>query len=157
WVMLLALPDTAVAKTIEELVELPATVTDIKGRSITHTIKVTVLRDDKRPASPFLILNHGRSRHSEERAKVGQAEFSEPSKFFVAMGFAVFVPTRIGYGVTGGEDVEYSGKCSAKNYPPVFEAAAQQSIKVMEYAKGRPYIDAKRGVVVGQSFGGTTA
>ena len=79
------------------------------------------------------------------------------ARYFVSKGFAVFMPLRVGYGETGGPDVEFSGKCDARNYPPVYEAAAVQTLRVIEYAKTLPYIDPANGLVVGQSFGGTTA
>jgi dienelactone hydrolase len=141
------------AKTVEKVVELPVEVADIQGQVVSHRIKVTIFRDDARAHSPFLILNHGRSPHESVRIKPGRFRISEISRYFVAKGFAVFVPTRVGYGSTGGPDVENSGACRTKNYPPVYEAAARQSITVIEYAKTLPYIDPARGLVVGQSFG----
>lgn len=141
----------------EAVVELPVVVVDAKGRKVSHAIKVTVFRDNAIAKSPFLILNHGRAVKAEERANLGRARYADNARYFVGKGFAVFVPTRIGYGVTGGPDVEDSGACARKNYPPVYEAAAQQTLAVLEHARTRPYVDAARGLVVGQSFGGTTA
>jgi dienelactone hydrolase len=72
-------------------------------------------------------------------------------------GFMVAVPIRIGYGVTSGEDVEDSGACDRKDYPPVFQAAALQTLAVVNELRKRRDIAKDRGVVLGQSFGGTTA
>jgi len=155
--MLMTLTPASIAKTVDEVIELPVTVTNMSGRVITHSIKLTVFRDDKRTHSPFLVLNHGRPARFEDFAKLGRVRYTDNSKYFISKGFVVFVPTRVGYGVTGGEDAEYSGPCPAKNYAPVYEAAAQQSIKVIEYARTLPYVDANKGLVVGQSFGGTAA
>ena len=88
---------------------------------------------------------------------MGRQRYGDNSRYFVEKGFAVFVPTRIGYGVTGGDDVEYSGACNARNYPPAYEAAAQQSLKVLEHLRTLAYVDAQRGLLVGQSFGGATS
>jgi dienelactone hydrolase len=154
---LLLAAGTAQAKTVEEIITLPVEVTDAKKRVVRHTITVTVWRDDTMARQPFLILNHGRAVNAEGRAKVGRARYSDNSAYLVRQGFAVFVPTRIGYGVTSGPDVEDSGACNARNYPPVYEAAAEQSIAVIDYAKQRPYVDATRGLVMGQSFGGAAA
>jgi dienelactone hydrolase len=145
------------AKVVEETVELQATVVDHKGRSHTLPFKVAVFRDDASTRSPFMVLNHGRSGRAAERAGMGRARYTENSRYFVAKGFAVFVPTRIGYGVTGGPDVEYTGNCKIRNYPPGYEASVQQSLAVIAYARSLPYVDANRGLAVGQSFGGTTA
>jgi dienelactone hydrolase len=155
--MLVVLAPASIANTIEEVIDLPATLTNMYGRVFTHPIKLTIFRDDERTRSPFLVLNHGRPATSGDFLKMGRVRFADQAKYFVTKGFVVFVPTRVGYGVTGGEDMENSGTCSAKDYPPVYEAAAQQSIKVIEHARALPYVDGARGMVVGQSFGGATA
>ena len=155
--LLLALAHPCAAAVVEEVVELPVTVKDMYGRSVSRPIKVTVFRDNSFPRAPFLILNHGRAMKQEDREKLGRARYTDNSKYFLARGFAVFVPTRIGYGVTGGDDVEYSGTCGGKQYLPGYEAAAEQTRKVLEHARSLPYVDASRGLVIGQSFGGATA
>jgi len=141
----------------EELIDLPVTASSIYGRSYSGTIKVVVWRDDARERSPFMLLNHGRPSSPADMAKMGTVKYSDNSRYFVGLGFAVFVPTRMGYGVSGGEDLEYSGGCSDKRYVPAYEAAAQQSLQLIEYARSRPYVDAARGLVVGQSYGGMTS
>src|SRR5205823_11871942 len=123
----------------------------------TQNIHVTVWRDDSRAKAPFLILNHGRPATAANFAKMGRQRYVENSQYFVSLGFVVFIPTRVGYGTSGGEDVEYSGTCQGKIYEPAFRAAAAQALAVLEHAKTLPYVDASRGVVVGQSFGGATA
>jgi dienelactone hydrolase len=154
----LLLADPAVAKTIEETVTLQAEAQDVRGRLVSQPIQVTIYRDEaRRVPQPFMILNHGRSAKAAERAKTAVGPYGPNARYFVSRGFAVFVPMRIGYGATGGPDVEDSGACAKKIYPPVYEAAAQQSLVVFDYAKARPYVDPSRGLVVGQSFGGTTA
>lgn len=151
------LAGNGLAKNVEEVVDLPVAVRNVYGRQFSQNIKLTVFRDDERGKSPFLLLNHGRPAQPADFVKMGRQRFGDNSKYFVSKGFAVFVPTRLGYGESGGEDVEYSGNCMQKNYPPAYEAAALQSIRAIEYARAQPYVDASRGVVVGQSFGGATA
>jgi len=34
--------------------------------------------------------------------------------------------------ITGGPDVEYSGNCATRNFPPVYQAAADQTLAVLE-------------------------
>jgi dienelactone hydrolase len=157
-VLLLVGAGPAQAKLVEETIALPVTVADLRGRTLRQPIQVTVYRDDARAAKqPFLILNHGRSGQAEGRAATRPGPYAANARYFVSRGFAVFFLLRIGYGATGGPDVEDSGTCNAKNYPPVYDAAAQQSLAVIDYAKAQPYVDATRGLVLGQSFGGTTA
>lgn len=139
------------------MVELPVTAVSIYGRSYSQPIKVVVWRDNARPRSPFMVLNHGRPASTADMEKMGLVKYTDNSKYFVGLGFAVFVPTRMGYGVSGGEDVEYSGGCNDKRYGPTYEAAAAQSLKVIEFARSRPYVDPARGLAVGQSYGGATA
>ena len=155
-ILLLALAATAcAAAVVEEVMVVTATVENMYGKPVTQPITVTVFRDDDRAKAPFLVLNHGRPAQPDEYAKMGRVRFTDNARWFVSKGFAVFVPTRIGYGVTGGEDMEYSGLGSARNYAPGFEVAAQQTLRVIELAQGLPYVDGERGVLVGQSFGGS--
>lgn len=154
---LLALALPASAKLVEEIVDIPVTVRNMYGLEVTHPIKLTIWRDSRKAKQPFLVLNHGRAGKAEERAKLGRARYTDNSKYFVSKGFAVFVLTRVGYGVTAGEDVEDTGACRSKNYPPGYEAAAEQSLRVIDYARRQSYVDPARGIAVGQSFGGTTA
>lgn len=154
----LALPLAADAKLQEEQFDLPVKVSDAYGKTIEQTIKVTVFWDDANPRpAPVMVLNHGRSAEAVERAEMGRARYLKSSRYFVAQGFIVAVPTRIGYGVTGGEDVEDSGGCSAKRYEPGYAAALAQTEAVLGAVRSRPGVDRDRAVIVGQSFGGTTA
>ncbi len=142
----------------EEQLDVPVKVSDAYGKSIEQSIKLTVFWDDANPTpAPLLVLNHGRAAEAAERANMGRARYSVASRYFVAQGFVVAVPTRIGYGVTGGEDVEDSGKCSAKRYEPAYAAGLAQTLQVLEVMRSQPGVDPSRTVVAGQSFGGTLA
>lgn len=144
----------AAAGVVEEVVEIPVAVKDIYAHAHRHTITVTVFRDDQRAKSPFLVLSHGRAGTAAGRHTLGRARYPDNSRYFVSRGFAVFVPTRVGYGITGGPDVENSGTCSRRDFPPAFEAGAVQTIAVIEHAKRQSFVDPNRGVLVGQSVGG---
>ena len=142
---------------VEEVIEVPVSVKTIYGRQTNQTIKVTIFRDDQRVKAPYLVLNHGRPANDADFAKMKRQRFPENSKYFVSLGFVVFVPTRVGYGESGGPDVEYSGHCDSRNYAPVYDAAADQTVSVLKSAVNLPYVDSSRGIVVGQSFGGMTS
>ncbi len=161
WLVSLALLGTATlaqARIVEEQVDVPVQVTDAYQKAISHTIKLTVFIDDASPAPrPVIVVNHGRSPEAENRAAMGRARYSEVSRWFARQGFAVAVPTRIGYGISGGPDVEDTGACERKNYPPGYAAAAQQTLAVLELMHARPDTSKDRSVVLGQSFGGATA
>ena len=161
WMLLAALivsaPVTALAAVVEEVIEVPVRVRTISGKEVSHSIKVTIFRDEQRQKAPYLVLHHGRPPHEADLAKMKRQRFSSISRYFVSLGFVVLVPTRVGYGELGGPDVEYSGTCSGKNYPPVYAAAADQTVAVLNHARTLPFVDLTRGIVVGQSFGGMTA
>ena len=152
---LAALP--AEAEINEEVVDLPVTVTNRAGAKISQPIKLTIFRDDARAKAPFLVLNHGRSGNAYVRAAMGRARYSDNARYLVSLGYAVFVPTRIGYGVTYGPNIEDTGPCQRKVYPTGYEAAAQLTLQVIDYAKTRSYVEPARGIVMGQSYGGATA
>jgi dienelactone hydrolase len=149
-------PDIA-AKIVETVLDVPVKVISASGLVVEQTIKVTVFHDNTRFSAPYLILNHGRPYEDAKRAAMKRIAFPPISRWFVERGFAVIVPTRIGYGYSGGSDVENSGACAKRNYPPAYAAAADESIAALEFARRLPYVDLRRGVVVGQSFGGATA
>ncbi|MSP81142.1 MAG: dienelactone hydrolase [Rhodospirillales bacterium] len=155
---ILCAPTTAQAGIVEEAFEVPMNFKTLHWGEFTQNIKVTVFRDTEKAKSPYLILNHGRPVASE-MSKFTRARYSQNSRYFVSLGFVVFVPTRVGYGETGGPDMETSGQqCDfSTEYDRPFANAADQVATVLSHAKMLPYVDPTRGLVVGQSFGGTTA
>ncbi len=154
----LALNGLTNAKVVEEVLRVPVQVSNAYGKEVAQDIVVTLFYDDNatRPL-PVLVLNHGRATEPEARAAFGRVSYTSNSRWFAALGFLVAVPTRIGYGETGGEDVEDSGTCSRKNYPPGYQAAVRQTLAVLEAVRGRQEAAKDRAVIVGQSFGGATA
>lgn len=155
--MALAHTDRLEAKLLETTVDVATEVTDAKGQVVRQQIKVAVFRDDARPRAPFMILNHGRSANPAQRRALNPNAYAANARYFVSKGYVVFVPVRVGYGATGGPDVENSGPCTAKSYARAYETGTLQSLSVIEFAKAQPYVDPTQGLVAGQSFGGTIA
>lgn len=152
------LAGAAQARVVEEQTKVPVKVLDGYGKTVEHDIVVTIWRDTDAPRPyPVLVLNHGRSYKPDGRAAVGRAKYSEVSDWLARQGFIVGVPTRLGYGVTGGEDVEDTGSCSKKIYPPGYRASAVQTLAVLEMLRARPEVAPNRALIMGQSYGGTTA
>ncbi len=147
----------ASARVIEESIDLPVEVSDPRGRKVQQSIRVVIYRDDERAKSPFLVLNHGRSSDPAKRQGVRATQYQANARYFVTQGFAVFFVIRVGYGATSGPDVENSGPCGAKLYRAVYETGSKQTEAVINHAKSLPYIDPTKGLVMGQSFGGTVA
>lgn len=158
WLLAAALlAGPAQARLVEQQAELPVQVRDAYGKTLAQNIRVTLFYDDATPAPrPVLLLNHGRAPDAEGRAALGRARFVAASRWFAERGFLVALPTRIGYGETGGEDVEDSGSCERKTYGPGFAAAAQQGLTLLAWLKERPDVRSDRTVLLGQSFGGAT-
>lgn len=156
-ILVFCAPTLLFAAVIEEVIEVPVSVKTFYEQEVNQSIKVTIFRDDQREKSPYLILNHGRPASKADFANMKRQRYSENSRYFVSRGFVVFVPTRVGYGESGGVDVEYTGICNSKSYAPAFAQAADQTVAVVNAAANLPYVDLSRGIVVGQSFGGATA
>lgn len=154
----LACLSPAQAKLVEEIIKVPVKVVNGYGKETAQDIVVTVFFDDAAAKPyPLLVLGHGRDPDARDRAAMGRAKYSVNSRWLTRLGFMVAVPTRVGYGVSGGDDVEDSGDCSRKNYPPAYAAAAEQTLKVLEALRQRPDAAKDRAIIMGQSFGGTTA
>lgn len=142
----------------ERVLKVPVRVTDSYGKRIEREITVTVFEIPGRASYPLLVFNHGRAVDAVGRFKMGRARYSQASLWFASLGYSVWVPTRIGYGVSGtDEDPEDTRDCRNKQYEPGYAASADQTLQVIDFAKQRADIDGKRVVVVGQSFGGATS
>ncbi len=149
---------SAQAKLVEEVIKVPVKVFDTYGKAFERDIVVTIHYDNAQPKPyPIAIINHGRAAKPEERLSFGRATNITNARWLASMGFLVASPTRFGYGVTGGEDVEDSGTCNSKTYPPAYEAAATQTQYVLTALQQRSDTVKNRSLVIGQSFGGTTA
>lgn len=149
---------SARAWVVEDSMKVPVTVATAHGKEVKREIYVALFHENSAPEPrPLLVLNHGRSYNAAERAKLNVKSYADAARWLAGFGFLVAVPVRIGYGLTGGEDVEDSGNCKRKNYPPVYKAAAIQTLAVLDALRKRPGTAQDRAVVMGQSFGGTTA
>jgi dienelactone hydrolase len=161
WALVLlgcAAPPLVHAKLVQEIIKIPMTVSNAYGKEETRDVVVTVFVDNATPAPhPIMVIGHGRAAEAEKRIAMGRWTQITNATWFSKMGFLVAVPTRIGYGVTGGEDLEDSGTCARKNYPPGYAAAAVQTLKVLDVMRQRSDTAKDRAIVVGQSFGGATA
>jgi dienelactone hydrolase len=146
------------AKIVEEVLKVPVKVENAWGKGWTQDIVVTVFTEDKMAKPyPVLVLNHGRATDAQGRQALGRARYSANAAWLARLGFMVVVPTRVGYGESGGEDVEDSGSCERRSYPPVYAAAADQTLQVLTEIRKRPDAAPDRTVLMGQSFGGATS
>jgi dienelactone hydrolase len=151
--------NSSIARIIEEIIEVPVSVSNsnfTNNPKFEQKITVTIWRDDAIKKAPYLLFSHGRAGTDQERGKFGRSSEKRNSEYFVSKGFTVILPTRIGYGVSGGPDADYSGACGNKNYLEARKVAIDQSKQVLNHVFDFSYIDRTKGIVVGQSVGGFT-
>jgi dienelactone hydrolase len=151
--------NSSFARIIEEIIKVPVSVTNsiyANNPKFEQEITVTIWRDDSIKKSPYLLFSHGRAGTDQERVSFGRSSERKNSEYFISKGFTVILPTRIGYGVSGGPDAEYSGACGSKNYLEARKVSVDQSKQVLNHVLDFSYIDKSKGIVVGQSVGGFT-
>jgi dienelactone hydrolase len=161
-VLALLVPGAAAhSDVIERMVELPISLQAAGGapvaQNIAQNITVTIVREAADSRRPFMVLLHGRGGTAAERRAMGRQSYPANARYFASMGFIVLIPTRAGYGVSGGPDVEYTGTCTDKHFELGVAAAVSQTRQLLDYASRLPYVDPDRGIVLGESFGGLVA
>jgi dienelactone hydrolase len=117
-------------------------------------IDVTVFRPEGAGPFPLVVLSHGSPRSAEDRRREGRQRLARQSAAFVSMGYAVLVPTRRGYGESGGEWAEAYGSCNDPDYYRAGLETARDLRAAVDAVRGEPWADAKRIVLAGQSAGG---
>ncbi|HUP97263.1 MAG TPA: CocE/NonD family hydrolase [Usitatibacter sp.] len=117
-------------------------------------IDVTVFRPEGPGPFPLVVLSHGSPRLAEERRAEGRLRLAAQSERFVAMGFAVLVPTRRGYGRSGGHWAEGYGSCSNPDYYRAGLETARDMRAAVDAVRSEPWADASQVVLAGQSAGG---
>lgn len=135
----------------ETVIEIPV----LKNGQPTDAYMIgTLFKPDGDGPFPFAIISHGRPGTPGERAKVQRWRYSEQSSWLVRKGIAVIVPTRPGYGATGGSDVEQSYNCANPAYRDALAGGVQSVLSAINYAKAQNFIDPSRFILIGQSVGG---
>jgi len=151
-----AAPATAqqLAQDLNESVStIEVSVKDLYGREESGKVVITQFRPAGAGPFPILILNHGRA--TNNRNEPPRFRYTRQARYFVERGFAVFEPTRIGYGAYMTQfDPEDSGNCGSRDYAPMAKAGSAEILAVLDYARQQPDIDSRRVVLVGQSVGG---
>jgi len=148
---------SAAPEIIEQTIEVPVQVQPRDGPEVRQNIAVTIVREATADRRPFLVLLHGRGTSPAERTAMGLKTYPANSRYFASKGFVVLVPTRVGYGVSRGPDVEYTGTCQSKHFADGVAVAVIETRQVLRYAERLAYVDPDHGIVVGESFGGLVA
>lgn len=153
-VLSLFVVQNASASIVEEEIRTDVKVRNVYGREIQREVISHVIRNSN-SKSPILIYNHGRGRTTLSATAPNYINKCAHSKFFVEYGFAVISPMRIGYGVTGGPDLEHPDQQRVG-----FEATeigANQIIQVIERLEKFDWADTSKVVILGVSMGGSVA
>jgi dienelactone hydrolase len=117
-------------------------------------IEVTVFRPAGHGPFPVVVLSHGSPRSAEDRRREGRQRLAAQSARFVEMGFAVLVPTRRGYGESGGSWAEAYGTCTDPDYYTAGLETARDLRAAVDAVRGEGWADTARVVLAGQSAGG---
>ena len=144
----LALPAQA-ALPREEVLRVPV----VSGVEQAY-IQVTVFKPEGAGPFPIVVLSHGSPRTAEDRRREGRQRLEAASARFVKMGFAVLVPTRRGYGESGGAWAEAYGGCWNPDYYKAGLETARDVRAAVDAVRGEPWADTQRIVLAGQSAGG---
>jgi dienelactone hydrolase len=151
-----ATADAELATDIHETVaRAPVTVKLLDGSRRTGDMIITHYRPPSGNGPyPLVVMSHGRS--TDKRDEPSRFRSVRIARYWVRRGFAVIVPTRLGYGATGIEpDTELSGRsCEDRTYVPMSEAAAHQIATAIAFGKTLPWIDKSKIILMGQSVGG---
>nr|WP_298688793.1 alpha/beta fold hydrolase [uncultured Dongia sp.] len=147
----LAAPPSALA--IESTASVPIRTADASGAIVEAELPLTIFRPEGQEPFPAVVLSHGRP-GATQRASMGRVKLSSIATTFLGEGFVVIVPTRIGYGIASGNDVEATISCEEPRYLSTFAAAADQIAAAVSFARTLPYVDPGRILLVGHSMGG---
>jgi dienelactone hydrolase len=137
----------------ESIDRIRVTVTGLKGITRTGNMIITHYRPSGSGLYPAIVYSPGR--RASKRWWPARKREAEIAEYWVQRGFAFFISTRLGYGATGLEpDVEALGGCNRASYEPGAKVVVAQAFATVSYAKGLPFIDKDRIILVGNSNGG---
>lgn len=137
----------------EEVVQVPVRIDGLFGSKDVN-LTATIFRPGGSGPFPLVVLSHGTPPHAADRVKIGRFRRIPQIREFINRGFAVIVPIRRGFGATGGDYVEYIGKCTSPIYYEACRAAGSDIAATIDYAVKRPDIIPDCVILVGQSTGG---
>ncbi len=100
------------------------------------------------------VIAHATTQNVLRRAQMPQPEYRALAAFFVARGYAVLVPERLGHGATGGAYLEDQGGCDEADYARSGRATADQILLALEFMQKQPFIRQEGAVLIGHSAGG---
>lgn len=150
---------------------LTARITDAYGRIATRSFYVDIYKNKttnrskmfKKPnnnnigAKPLAVILHGRAATEKARATMRTNQFDNAISYLLNLGYIVAVPTRIGYGKSTGADLEAAGTCYKRDYARGLQAAATQTLAVLNTIRLDVDVAPTGTVLIGNSYGGIVA
>lgn len=111
---------------------------------------------------PVVLFSHGRPSSDVERGKLSMPAPPVQVRYWLAKGFVIVAPIRVGYGATGGPDAEANGgrfdsegRCLSR---PAFrsqaEAARNALATALTWVRMQTWADSGRIILEGESVGG---
>lgn len=147
---------SVLAQVTETEVTYDIEVTDLSGKKIKQKAYAVLWRDSsKTKPQPLLIYGHGRV--GPGMIQLFMTKYArENATWFASLGYTVLAPSRLGYGKTGGDDIE-AGSCWGVPFKVGFDSGADQLAQAIRYGATLPGVDGSRAVYVGLSVGGAVA
>ena len=137
----------------ETVEKVAVTVEYLGGHTRSGDMTVTHYQPTGAGPFPAIVIQHGRA--SNRRTLPWRWRMIMQARFWTRRGFAVFVPTRLGYGETGlHPDPEIAGRCDAPELKPMIRVLTDQNTAAIEFARRKPWVDPDRVLLLGQSLGG---
>lgn len=130
---------------------------DVRIPAQGYSLAATIVRPERLGAVGAVVLNHGFAATADERAAQSWLAFREAATAFAERGYAVVMPSRRGFGRTGGELAEEPGPCWWPRYGRAEQKAADDVMAAWQYTRALPYVDRDRMLLAGQSAGGMTS
>ena len=130
---------------------------DVRIAANGYSLAATILKPQGDGPFGAVVLNHGFAATAEERAAQSWLPYRAAAAAFVDRGYVVVLPSRRGFGRTGGELAEEPGPCWWPRFGRAEQKAADDVMATWVYTRRLPYVDPARLILAGQSAGGLTA
>jgi dienelactone hydrolase len=117
-------------------------------------MRAIVLRPRGENPFPLVVINHGSSQSTFQRATFVQPTYRILSQWFLDHGYVVVLPLRPGHGATGGPYFEDQGRCDNADYEKAGLATAYSIQAAIDYMTAQPFVRKAGVVVAGHSAGG---
>lgn len=124
------------------------------GKTNPGDLKGLLLVPEGKGPFPAVIFNHGSKQQPEPKRAV--------SGFFLEKGFVVFLPHRRGYGNSAGTALDeavtlrLSSPEGRVQLIDRLRGESEDVLSALSYVKGLPFVDPRRIIMSGYSFGGIT-